>query len=657
MRRARHRFFPAVVAVLAGAFLYWTARQSGPLLADAGTGSFLGDYSASLAAGRTYLSQAPDPRLAALADPWDPAQRLKAGIGALIDASYYRGRYYLYFGIVPFALLLVPYYRATGHLLGAHAAVFVFALAGVWSQLALLRFLAARRYPGLGRFSFFLIAAAIMTGNQILPHFWSPDIHDVEIVAGYAFLSAAVAAASFSWASPRHRCGWLALASGLGGLASGCRPDCLFGSCAVAAAALALGWPACDAGDRRRLALSACLPLAGVLGLLLAFNAVRFGNPLEFGFRYQILDPGTNHHAQAFWTMRFEPFNLREYLGARPRLGRFFPFILDAAGFQGGFPRGYKGVDMVHGWLWTMPVLWLLPLALLFLREAFAPARAAAVIALAAGLANLATLCGLDSAQFRYAADAAPSLELAAVVVAMDCLDRSRSRGRAGWLARGAINLVVGWTALMSLGSAFAIYRIYHDPDSNAPSDAYFDQTALLFNRPTFLFDRLLRIEAEVPRVVLRLPADSWGKEEPLLVTGDVPLQNFVYLYYAYPGHLQVGVEVMGLGGPVSRPFPIDYRRPHVVEVLLGSSLPPPGDPLYDGLTAAEVARLRSRVAIWVDGQRVVDAVKATHPTCDRWYWGESPDDPAFGSRFTGALLQIERTPAKALVRVGAGAW
>ena len=48
--------------------------------------------------GQTALDRVVEPAMLALKDPYNPAER--AGKG-LHDASYYQGRYFIYFGVTP----------------------------------------------------------------------------------------------------------------------------------------------------------------------------------------------------------------------------------------------------------------------------------------------------------------------------------------------------------------------------------------------------------------------------------------------------------------------------------------------------------------------------------------------------------------------------
>jgi hypothetical protein len=63
-----------------------------------------------------------------LDDPYDPQKR-PPGVG-LHDASYYHGRYCLYFGAAPVVTLMLPFQLLTGMDLPARAAGIVFVYAG-----------------------------------------------------------------------------------------------------------------------------------------------------------------------------------------------------------------------------------------------------------------------------------------------------------------------------------------------------------------------------------------------------------------------------------------------------------------------------------------------------------------------------------------------
>jgi hypothetical protein len=113
-------------------------------------------------------------------------------------------------------------------------------------------------------------------------------------------------------------------------------------------------------------------------------------------------------------------------------------------------------------------------------------------------------------------------------------------------------------------------------------------------------------------------------------------------LYYETPDRVEVGFESTGYGGPVSGPLKIDYNQPHTVDISLGGFLPPNGHPILKPLSKGDILTARRLVHVDIDNRTVLEGVAHSHPTYGRFLVGESPDDAAFGARFSGTLLKVE---------------
>jgi hypothetical protein len=225
--------------------------------------------------GHTYLPQEPDPKLVSLENPYDPDKR--TNVPYIWDASYWNGRYYLYFSPVPALFFYMPYRVISGRYpTDAMAAVFFGSLAFVMSVAFIKRALRMRR----------LWAAWIpVLGLASLTPFLLVDVRIYEV----AVLAGAAMSTGWAWAllkfveSPRNGRAigmtiWLALAIAV-------RPN-LGVLLLVTFAALILA-----RGTRseiaRRIAV-ASNPLVVVFSALLAYNAVRFHDPFEAGHTYQL---------------------------------------------------------------------------------------------------------------------------------------------------------------------------------------------------------------------------------------------------------------------------------------------------------------------------------------------------------------------------------
>ena len=630
--QSQQRFFCLGVLIMVAsviAFYAWIAGQS-PTYGD-----LTRDYTQRLAGGHADLSIKPDPRLLALPDPYDP--RANAGISAL-DTSLYGGHYYVYFGITPFITLLVPWFLLTGHHLAEPLAVMLYASGGF--LLASATILAARRryFPGTGRFA--TIAALLVLGvaSPVELAVRRPMIYELVIAGAWFHLALALFCAFRALHAERGRGCWLLAAAVSMGLAVGSRATY------APASVFFLAWVGAlttrrfsTVFTRRQWLWAGLLPLAVIGGGVAAFNWSRFGNPLEFGFSYQINE--LDRSKVVVWAWRNFPFNLRQYFLRPWRLGGYFPFFLGERAGPISALKDYGRTEFLYGSLATTPVLALLAAAPWALRRM---GRLGALAVLAAGISllNLVALLGLINGSFRYQIDVVPGLLVVLGWTLLAIFGSPLLAGPRRTWARAATAVLVAGSCLVMFFAQFALLDVFR---TFQPQE--FAQLGRRFNGPVFRAGALLHRQPEVPVVTLRLPTDKFGKVEPLLVTGEYTLQDFLYAYYAGPGLLQVGFESMGHGGPVSAPIALDYSQPHQLEIFYGSMVPPAGHPLLDNLAPGEIAELRRTVVVKVDGRPVLDGWAEFHDTKGLFYWGESPDDQAFGRRFTGAILARGAVP------------
>src|ERR1700677_361480 len=319
-----------LAAILAGAALIawsslgeWQVPEFGPPQRDYYNLLVSGFRKGSLA-----LDVAVPEALSKAENPWDPLKR-PSDVGAH-DVSYFRGRYYIYFGVAPVVALFWPFRALTGHDLPIVYGTLAYSLGAfliaAWLWLRILR----DHFPGAGLGT---RLAGVLTlglaGGQLglsrRTSIWEPPI-----AAGHFY---AVGMLAFGYLATRSRrpWGWLA-ASGLYlGLAVGSRP-----TLAAAGAGLAVIVAACARGPGeggrpgrlRRAALCICaagIPLGAVVAGLLAYNYARFGDALEFGIKYQMssANPALSRH----FSLSYFPFNFSVYFLKPPQWGRYFPFI------------------------------------------------------------------------------------------------------------------------------------------------------------------------------------------------------------------------------------------------------------------------------------------------------------------------------------------
>jgi hypothetical protein len=147
--------------------------------------------------------------------------------------------------------------------------------------------------------------------------------------------------------------------------------------------------------------------------------------------------------------------------------------------------------------------------------------------------------------------------------------------------------------------------------------------------------------------LVVTFPSGKSGRHEPVLATGRRGAGDVVYLFYEDDRHIRIGFDHWAVGGKLSDPIAVDYGIPHEIWVTEGSLYPAIGDDaLWGAVNPAERARLKSEVAVVVDGKLVLFEKRATFPssnamvTIARNRIGASTADPDF----SGSLHYSERT-------------
>jgi tetratricopeptide (TPR) repeat protein len=395
---------------------------------------------------------------ARLADPYDPAaNRVYRGLPyGLSDLSYYKGRFYLYFGVTPALILFWPFVALTGHYLFYRLAVTIFCSVGVAVSLGLLRALWRRYFAevNVGGVAMCAVALGLATGVPVLLP--QSDVYQVPISCGYMLTMLALGAVWCALHDTERRCRWLMAGSVVYGLAVGARPSLLFGG------SILLVPVACAWRERRPIwaaLMAATIPITLIgLGLML-YNDLRFGNPFEFGLRYE-LGGVEGLVTQQFVHPRYLWFNFRMNFLEPARWTAHFPFVHKAA--VPPFPSGYHDVQDTFGVLTNIPLVWLALAVPLAWRERSNQARGTlrwfvTAVCLLFGMCAL-TLGFYCAAAGRYEVDFLPALVLLAVIGILG-LERMLAIPGA-WAADQPVKRRLvrwGWIVLLGFSVVFSV--------------------------------------------------------------------------------------------------------------------------------------------------------------------------------------------------------
>ena len=552
-----------VLSSLIFLFFLWTATSSyRPFHLRDTSGEFYNQLTGSLLEGHLYLAAKPSPQLLALAHPYDPAANERY---RLHDASLYRGRYYVYFGVAPAVTLYLPWRVLTGKPLSDDAAVTLFAMGGyVFSCLLLFLLLQAcrMRVPWFLQIGAVLVLALGQAAPMVLRR---PRVYEVAVSSAFCFLLGGLYFLAARVVRPGAWRFLPSLAAISLGLAAASRPQC---SVIAFLAAIWYGFHLVRSrGLRSRPWLTElahfALPLA-VAGLLIGwYNYARFDNPFEFGIHYQVgvLDTATPHPLAA--RVKDALASLYYLLICPPNFMSRFPFFeMDGAAQPLGnpdlLPAGYFH-EPVAGALLISPLWlagWALPLALWKRLRVPSEVRAVLAVLLACGLVNLAAECSASGASARYGLDFIPVVLIVGLFLCFRAIPRLPAR----WMRATAAALTLSGCLWASAVNVAMSVNSYGYP-LEQPYSPLFRSLAGLFGAgpdafmedvEKFRFDAMVTFRRARPEV-----------RETLFASGIYERWDLLYVKYDPGDKVIFSFVHCGVSDTQTGPMPISFATPH----------------------------------------------------------------------------------------------
>ena len=601
------------------AFYCWTASAGLPLGFGEVKDRPYNLLTQALLRGQLHIAVEPRPELFELTEPYRPGRNAPYRYH---DASLYRGRYYLYFGVVPVLAAFAPWRLVGLGDLPEPAAAAAFALVGFVFSALLLRHLLREHLRAPPKAITQVLAFLVLGLSNVMPFILrSSHVYEVAIAAGFAFSAGAawLFASAGTGETPSLR--RLALAGLLLGLAVGCRPNLVFLIPVLPLLAIPRGQrPSWRAAVRPTLAVLAPFALCA-LGLGL-YNLARFDSWTEFGTRYQLV--GVEPIAQ-LESRAVIPTLYYDFL-APPTLRIDFPFVFPDHDWSWSLPDGYFLDSSTTGAFAHAPYLLILLALPWVLRGAAVREpdglRRRLVVLVAAGFAvPLATAFAFASTAMRFQADFLHLLLVPALVLWLVLATWVSDRRRR--LFRIIVALVFGWSTF----AAVAISITGVDPlhRSNPDLFASLERKAEPLRRVAGLFARGTR--AVVPLRVA-FPERTAARDEPFLSWG--PLEAFDVLRVRT---VSPGVFAFSLDAAAGR-----SRSGASVLETPGLGFVP--GRFYD--VVVDIDRVKRRVSMEVDGERRFELQGRLGPVATRYVWpGRGPRGhgaPDLG-QFSGTLI------------------
>lgn len=392
--------------------------------------------------GQLSLPVVPDPRLVALENPYEPTRNRDY---RLPDASYYQGRYYIYFGPAPAAVLLLPYRLLTGSSLPQGTAVLTFCLAGIGAASVLWLGIRRRYFPESAWWTAGMGILLLGLGAHVLALARRPYMWELSIAASHAFTMIALLCAS-RVVHGRRPVAAMGLAGLALGLAMAARPPALLAAVLLAPP---LWWLWKRRGPWLAGGIAAAAALGAIAVLLLWYNHARFGSVWEFGQKYQLT--GLNESNSRHFSLDYAWHNVRLYFFWPVQWTLSWPFV--AARPLPPAPDGYYAGEDVYWLAVLFPVIWFAPAGLLAWVRIRSAERGELRVILAsvagAGLALGALIMCFFSATERYMVEFVPAMMLLALGGALGLEQaagptRWRAWLRAGFALAGGVTVMAG---------------------------------------------------------------------------------------------------------------------------------------------------------------------------------------------------------------------
>ena len=240
--------------------------------------------------GHLYFDYEAEEKLLELDNPYDLEARRQNDVEYHHDHSFYNGKYYMYFGVVPVVITFLPFRLLTGQSLAAYHATQIYTALFIIGIFYCFFLIAKKRFKNMPISMYILLSSAfavMCVWNAVS----TPAMYCTASTCGLMFMIFGVAfwiKAAWSDISEKKSMVFAVAGSLCGALTFGCRPPIGLGNILI----LVMIWyyfrnRKAEGKILLKLLLIA-LPYIIVAASLMWYNYARFGNVFDFGQKYQL---------------------------------------------------------------------------------------------------------------------------------------------------------------------------------------------------------------------------------------------------------------------------------------------------------------------------------------------------------------------------------
>ena len=319
-------------------------------------GMYNKDFVESLRDGKFYLNFELSEKFLELKNPYDVIERseLEREVDYKWDTAYYKGKFYVYFGILPALLIFLPYNLLTGKYLKLSVVTYGFSIFIFILLKEILLKLLSRYFEKIKFKNVVYYLIALLSGTLIFYANGMSRFYEVVIIAGLYFVLQGINFILNSIENKKNKhlnifWGCLCLA-----LSVACRPTDLLASILIVPYLIKLfvDYIKQIKNNKKnliKLILAVAIPYIVVGALLMWYNYERFENPFDFGSKYQLT---INNMVALKSRIASIPVGIMCNLFSIPKFILDFPFITHSNDI--GIFYGYYYIENMIGGVFAM---------------------------------------------------------------------------------------------------------------------------------------------------------------------------------------------------------------------------------------------------------------------------------------------------------------
>lgn len=276
---------------------------------------------------RLYVGEETNPEVLNMNNPYDTVERYKIaaqkGVSFNWDHSFYKGKYYVYFGIGPVLLFYLPFNLLTNtNVSNMFVSIILIALS-IFSITYLLYMICKKWFKDTKLLTFLMCDIFVISSCGILYVAKRPDFYNIPIITSLFFVTLGLGIFISASTNKKLFKTKLAFASSCMAFVALCRPQFLIATFLIIPLYYEYFFKKFDKQKLKEL-LCIIIPYVVFAILTCAYNYARFGNILDFGVNYNLTTNDMTHRGFSFARI---PLGIFYYLFMPARLMFVFPYI------------------------------------------------------------------------------------------------------------------------------------------------------------------------------------------------------------------------------------------------------------------------------------------------------------------------------------------